>query len=105
MHGNGNRIESETSLTEIFRVNVPIFYGKLLKDLTIRFKLRSIIERPANPSCKEKIIEWASTVIEVTEHQFDGFEFPSKFFHLGKILFDHLTSGFLHNCGHNVSKL
>jgi hypothetical protein len=44
-------------------------------------------------------------VIEVTEHQFDGFEFPSKFFHLGKILFDHLTSGFLHNCGHNVSKL
>lgn len=79
-------------ITSIYEKKLPTFYKLVLKELTQSFKLKSLFKKPKSFKTKTQLSKWCEEVLAFTTDLFEKYEFPSKYFHLGKELFDFLTS-------------
>ena len=97
------KFKQKDDFKELYQRNIPIFYRKLLQDLAQTMHLRRLLEERLTFENRKKIERWAEHVISLTQDQLEKFEFPSKYFHIGSVLGDYLTSKFLKDNAFNVS--
>jgi hypothetical protein len=91
------------TINQVWEDNLPKIYSKLLREVSNSFKIVQLLESSQSRHNQIKLNEWADSIIELTESNFNTFAYTNLHFQLSSILYDYMSAEVLLKNQSNVS--